>query len=112
MVVGTTLFRLDGGDYYSPEFGRGGLAATFVVEILNTSLSASQTFDIAIESRNADQTTWTQLATFTGMTATGVFTKDVSGLLEIVRLKFTFSGTNAEDSVHYLMQAPSWRPYA
>ena len=111
MVVGTTLFRLDGTAYYSPEFGRGGLAATFVVDVLNTSLSASQTFDIEIEHRNADSTTWTSAGTFTGMTSAGVFTKDVSDLMEIVRLKYTFSGTNAEDSVHYLMQAPSWRPY-
>lgn len=111
MVVGTTLFRLDGSAYYSPEFGRGGLGATFVVEVLNVDLSASQTFDIDIESRNADQVSWTPLASFTGMTAAGVFTKDVSDPLEILRLKFSFSGTTASDAAHFLVQAPSWRPY-
>jgi len=29
MIVGTTLMQLNGDPYYSPQFGRGGLAALF-----------------------------------------------------------------------------------
>jgi len=110
MIVGTTILRLDGNAYYSPEFGRGGLAANFAVDVMNISL-ASGNLDITVEHRNSDTATWTQAGAFTSISAVGLATKDVTGLWEIIRLKFVFTGTTAADAAHFLVQAPSWRPY-
>lgn len=113
MVVGTTIFYLDGNAYYSPEFPRGGLAATFAVEILNIVLGGASQFDIEVESRNSEHTTWTSVGTFSAISSTGNATLDLSGIQEIVRFKYTFSGGTpaADDAAHFIMQAPSWRPY-
>lgn len=112
MIVGTTLLRLDGNPYYTPEFGRGGLAATFVVDVTQFALSVSETLGIEVETRNSEDTSWTSLGSFTAISAAGTAAKEVTAVKEIVRLKFTFSGTNATDGVHFLVQAPTWRPYA
>ena len=114
MIVGTTIFRLDGNPVYSPEFSRGGLGVTFVVEVIQLSLPGATDFIVTIESRNRDETTWTGMGSFTAITAVGVATKDITMPFEVCRLKFTFaSGTpEAADSAHILVQAPSWRPYA
>ena len=53
MIVGSTLFKLDGNAYYSPEFPRGGLAATFAVDV--TQIVGSPTFTITVESRNSEE---------------------------------------------------------
>lgn len=112
MIVGTTILRLDGNPYYSPEFSRGGLAATFVVELLNVALTVSETVTITIEHRNHDDTTWSTASTIPTISAVGNYPKDVTGLKEVIRMKFTFSSTTAADAIHFLIQAPSWRPYA
>ena len=113
MVVGTTIFYLDGNAYYSPEFPRGGLAATFCAEILSIVLNGASQFDIEIEHRNSEDTTWTSLGNFSAISSTGNATVDFAGIKEIVRFKYTFGGGTpaADDAVHYIMQAPSWRPY-
>ena len=112
MIVGTTLFRLDGNAYCSPEFSRGGLAATFTIEVMNFDMAASQTLDPVIEHRNSEDTSWTTAASFNPITGVGVNSKDATGLKEIVRIKIGFSGTDSTDAAHFLIQAPSWRPYA
>ncbi len=110
MIVGTTIFRLDGNLYYSPEFSRGGLAATFSVDV--THYSGPSGFAINIETRNSEDTTWTTLGTFASITATGHFAVDLTGCKELVRFGYGFDPSAAStDAVHILMQAPSWRPY-
>lgn len=32
MIVGTTIFKMGGNPYYTPQFPRGGLAALFSVQ--------------------------------------------------------------------------------
>jgi hypothetical protein len=109
MIVGTTIFRLDGNAFYSPAFPRGGEAAVFTVE--TTHVSSSPTFVVTIQHRNEDDTSWADLDTFSNITAVGTSTKDVTGIKELVRLKFTFSTTGADDAVHIIVPAPAWRPY-
>ena len=113
MVVGTTIFYLDGNAYYSPEFPRGGLAATFCAEILNLVLNGASQFDIEIEHRNSEDATFSSLGSFSAISSTGNKTVGFAGIKEIVRFKYSFSGGTpaADDAAHYLMQAPSWRPY-
>ena len=110
MIVGTTLFKMDGSDYYSPEFPRGGLAATFAVDV--THLVGSPTISITVEHRNEDEQSFTTLGSFSNITSIGPASVDITGAKEILRFKVAFDGADdATDGVHFLMMAPSWRPY-
>ena len=61
--------------------------------------------------RNVEDTSWADLGAFSNITATGTSTKDLTGIKELVRLKFTFTSTDAADAVHIIVPAPAWRPY-
>ncbi len=112
MIVGTTIFRLNGPAYYTPEFPRGGLAATFVVDVTHIIVAGGGALDIEVEHRNSEDTTWASAGTFGSISGTITDKLDVTGLREIVRLKFTFGGSQTStDAAHFLVQAPSWRPY-
>ena len=96
MVIGTTIFYLDGPAYYSPEFGRGGLAATFSVDVSHYGIAGAAQFDVTVETRNSEDTTWGTAGTFSAITGTGVATLDVTGLKEIVRFRYAMSGGSPE----------------
>jgi len=109
MIVGTTVFKLDGNTYYSPEFPRGGLAATFSVDLTHL---LSIGFLIGIETRNTEDTAWTPLGSFPTLSSVKAESVDLTGLKEMVRFAYTFdAGDPPTAAVHFLMQAPSWRPY-
>ena len=110
MVVGTTLMKLNGDPYYSPQFSRGGLSAVFSVTVEQLAGSGF-TFDIDVEHRNADDTAWTSAGTFATINSPGTYTHDISAIKEQVRFKYTVGGSAATAAVHFLMTAPSWRPY-
>jgi len=111
MIVGTTVFKLDGSNYYSPEFPRGGLAATFAMDV--THLEGSPTVTVTVEHRNHDETSWTDFGTFASITTTGAKSVDITGAKEVLRFRYTFDAADAStDGMHFLMMAPSWRPYA
>jgi hypothetical protein len=110
MVVGTTLFKMDGNAFFSPEFPRGGLAATFSLDITN--LVGSPSVTITIQHRNSDDTSFSDAGDFGALSTLGAHTKDQGSLKEILRFKYEFdAGDAATDGIHFLMQAPSWRPY-
>ena len=107
-AVGTTLIVLDSNPYYSPSFPRGGLAGTFSVDVTN--LQGVSAFVITVQHRDEHDTTWATAGTFTTITAVGAASQDVLGIKQIVRFKYELTGS-AEDGVHFIVQAPSWRPY-
>ena len=110
MIVGSTVFKLDGTSYYSPEFRRGGLAASFVVDA--THMEGNPTVTFTIEHRNADETTFATTGSSFQLAAAGVGTVDVTGLKEIIRIAVSFDGADdATDAIHFVIQAPTWRPY-
>ncbi len=110
MFVGTTVFKLDGTPFPTPEFPRGGLAATFAADVMN--LDGSPTVAIHIQHRNSEDTSFTTLSSFAAITTTGEKQIDVTGLKEIVRLLLEFdAGDQSSDAIHLLIQAPSWRPF-
>lgn len=113
MIVGTTIFYLDGNSYYSPEFPRGGLGARFSVDVTQIVLGGASQVDITVEHRNTEDTAFSTAGTFSAINSTGPASVDVGDLKEVIRLKFDFSGGTpaASDAVHLLVQAPSWRPY-
>lgn len=110
MIVGVTLMKLDGNPYFSPEFSRAGLAATFAGRVSN--VANAPNLSISVETRNSDQTAWTPLGSFSVVTAIGSITVDLTGCMEIVRFRYAFAPADTWNAaVHILMQAPSWRPY-
>jgi len=108
MILGTILFRMGGNASYSPAFPKGGDAAVLSVEVLN--VIDSPQFVITIQHRNLEDTSWTDVDTFTTITATGVSTKNVSGLKELVRLKYSFASADPIDGVQFIVAPPAWRP--
>ena len=113
MIVGTTVFYLDGTEYDSPSFPRGGLAATFAIDVTHETLSASVNWVVTVQHKNHEDTTFSNLGVFDSITAVGAYSKDLTGIKEEVRFMYSFTGGTpaATDAVHFLMQAPSWRPY-
>jgi hypothetical protein len=109
MIVGTTLFKLDGSSYYSPQFSRGGNSATFSIEVLN--IGASTTLNVIIEHKNAEDTTWSTLVTFGAITAVGISTYSPTGIKEQLRFNLAVAGPNTYCGVHFNILAPQWRPY-
>ena len=110
MIVGTTLFKMDGTSFNSPEFGRGGLAATFVIDV--THLIGSPTVTFTIQHRNAEDTSFSPTGDSVDATSVSVVQVDATGLKEIVRIVVSFdAGDAATAGAHFLMQAPTWRPY-
>ena len=108
MTTGFNLFVMGGTALYSPAFPRGGEAALFSAEVLAKIGSPSLSIDI--EHKNTEDTSWTSAGTFTAITTTGVFTQDITGLKEEIRIKFTMTGTDGH-AVNLLMPEPAWRPY-
>jgi hypothetical protein len=104
-IIGTVLPAI-GSPYYSPTFGRGGMAATFLAEIF----AVTGTFTIDVEHKNVEDTSWTTLCSFPAIAA-GI--KDTSGspIKEQLRFKYLFTAFSAGDAVYFNMMAPAWRPY-
>ena len=60
MIIGVTLFKMAGLPYYSPQFSRGGLAATFAIEVSNwVGGGSTPELIVVVEHRNQDDTSWT-----------------------------------------------------
>ena len=112
MVVGTTIFKMDGNNFYTPEFPRGGLAATFGIDVSH--IVGSPNVTVTVEHRNSEDTSFSSAGTFPStITAAGHYPADLTGLKEIIRLCFAFDAGDASTAgIHFFLQAPSWRPYA
>ena len=109
MIVGTQITVMGGTvAFYSPSFPRGGEAALFSLEV--THISGSPSLAVDVEHKNEDDTTWSSAGAFSAITATGLATKDISGLKEELRIKFLPTGTDGE-AFHVIVPAPAWRPY-
>jgi hypothetical protein len=108
MTTGFNLFVMGGTALYSPSFPRGGEAAMFSAETLAKIGSPSLAIDV--EHKNFDDTTWTSVGAFTAITTLTVSTKDLSGLKEEIRIKFTMTGADG-DAFNLLIPVPAWRPY-
>lgn len=112
MYIGSLYMRLSAGTpatYYSPTFPRGGLSATFVIEVFNL-LGTSPTLECAVEHKNEDDTSFTSAGSFTSMSTTGIHKLDVSSLKEQLRLAITVGGSAATNTAYANVLAPTWRP--
>ena len=110
MYIGTLFMRLGGVSYSSPTFPRGGLSATFAIEVFALS-GTSPTLECVVEHKNAEDTAFATAGTFTSITAAGVAKLDVSTLKEEIRLTLVVGGTANTNAVYANVLAPMWRPY-
>jgi hypothetical protein len=112
MIVGETIFKMDGSPYYSPELSRQGLGAAFFVDVLHTS-GVNTLLYAMIQSRNRDEQSWTDQPV--PMTLQGVMkgSLDATDLREVIRLKIDFDiGEPAAASAQIFILEPAWRPYS
>lgn len=71
-----------------------------------THLGGPPTFNVEVLHKNADDTAWGSAGTFDA-----IKTKDLTGLKEQLKFKYTFSAGSAGDFVHFIVPAPTWRPF-
>ncbi len=102
--VGTTPFRTN-------PFSRRGMAALFSIQTTHVG-SGALTLNVAVQHRNREDASWTNAGTFSGITAAGLASLDLSGLKEEIRFSFTFSGGGPPGSFfRVFIPPPAWRPY-
>ena len=87
---------------------RGGAAATFVVDVIE--LNSATNLNITIEHQNRGDTTWAGAASFTPITASGVYTLDVTGIKEKYRWALALGPNPVAGDSYRVQKAVSWRP--
>lgn len=106
VILGTTLLKMAGDPYEGIAFPRGTLNGVFAVQVDNVTAGASLNIDV--ETRNRSDTGWTLAGSFAPIGASGVFSLQVNGLREIVRLKYTVGGPATSSGMHVFMLTPQW----
>jgi len=86
---------------------RGGAAATFVMDVIE--LNSATNLNINVEHRNRNDTTWVLAAGFAPITASGVYTLDVTGLKELTRVAYALGPTPAAGDSYRVHKSVSWR---
>ncbi len=112
MYIGRRLQRLGAGaaaTFYSDTFPRGGLSATFAIELFGLS-GTSPSLECTVEHRDPDGN-FSTAGNFTTMTTTGVKTLDLSTLKELIRFGYQVGGSADTNTVYANVLAPQWRPY-
>jgi hypothetical protein len=59
VIVGETIFKFDGNDYHTWPWSRRGLAATFVIRVMQ--VSGSPIVTVAVEHKNREDISWSAL---------------------------------------------------
>ncbi len=101
------------GVYYSPWMPRQGDDFTAVFEVITDS-GGDYTLTCDVETKNAedsDSAVSGNIGTVT-ITGPGAQVKEVGalGALELVRYKFTATGTSAIQWIHFRSNPPIWQP--
>jgi len=112
MIIGTTLLKMAGSTYYSPQFSRGGMGAVFTVDVTNwVGGGVSPKLIIGVEHRNLEDTAWTTLVMFADINADGTTSATGGPIKELLRFTYTFTGGVATTGAHVNVLAPQWRPF-
>jgi hypothetical protein len=110
MMIGFYFLKGDGSSQFSPTFPRGGLAATFSVQVLQR-IGSSNSLVIVVQHKNRTDVSWTTAGTFSTInSAPGIETLDVTALKEEIRISYTLSASNAWEGFLLNVLAPIWRP--
>jgi hypothetical protein len=112
MILGfNLLYDLAGNTpYYTTSFPRRGLAALFSIQ--TTHVRGGLALSATVQHRNREDPSWTDAGTFSGITAPGLSTLDLSSLKEEIRFSYRFTGTGSlGDFFRVFIPPPAWRPY-
>jgi len=110
MLTGFYVLKGGGVMKVTPTFPRGGLSATFVIQVLE--LVGSPTDLVAlVEHKNMEDTAFSTAGTFATISSVTVATLSVSTIKEQVRFSFAPTATNSWEGFYILLPAPAWRPY-
>ena len=113
MLLGFTLLYDTVGTtpYYTTSFARRGLAALFSIQ--TTHVRGGLTLNAVVQHKNREDVSWSNAGSFSGITAIGLSSLDVTSLKEEIRLAFTFSGTGSLGHFfRVFIPPPAWRPYS
>jgi hypothetical protein len=110
MLTGFYVIRGTGVAKYSAAFPRGGLAGTFLIQVIDlvgtpTDLGAS------IEHKNFEDTAFWAAGSFGAINSINVFSANITAIKEQVRFAFAPTAANAWEGFYLLLPAPAWRPY-
>ena len=109
-IYGKQLVYPGGGVtfYTMPESRKGG-SAIFIVDALT--LNSTGPLAVSVDHKNTEDTSWTALGAFAGISTTGVSTKYLSGIKEQIRFAVTFGAGSAAGDSASIKQGISWFPY-
>jgi hypothetical protein len=88
---------------------RGGAAATFVVDVIE--INSATNLNVTIEHRNRGATTWSGAGSFAAITASGVYSLDVTGLKGKYRYALALGPSPSAGDSYRVQKSVSWRPY-
>jgi hypothetical protein len=115
MLIGQSILAPGGDvtiDYFGPWLPRASNGASFTVEIL-LAAAAGWTLDFEVQHKRSEEpdSAAVPVGALTGITTVGTKTLSVSGLLELVRYKYSFTagGVNP-DWIHLRANPPIWQP--
>jgi hypothetical protein len=116
MLIGQSVLAPTGGaTYYSPWFPRQGDACTVVIETMRASGTLT-TFSCQVETKNnedadsAATNVGSAITITTSTTASATTTAARSGFKELVRYKFTATGSGSTRWIHFRSNPPIWQP--
>lgn len=113
MLIGQSVIApTTGATYYTPWFPRGADSFVAVIEVLRSSSSANLTFTCAGQTKNNEETDQaaTTFTSFTVTSTAGAVSRQLyAGSKELVRYKFTVTGTGATQWVHFRSNSPIWQ---
>jgi hypothetical protein len=99
-----------GHAYYSDWVAAPGSAATFVLEVL--AIGPNIELTIEVQTKDLDETE-AQTVSIDGLQpvpTVGVMAANGTGIKQLVRVKYTVSGTGSLESVHFRWLSIAWRP--
>lgn len=111
MLLGQTVMApTDGMTLYGPWLPRQGNTFVATLQVIYTSGGAF-TMIVDVQTKNAEDndTSPTSLGTMSG-TAVGLTQKKFGGCKELVRYKYSVTGTSAAQWLHVRMNPPIWAP--
>ena len=96
---------------YTKAKPRGGEAALVSLHV-SEFVSAGTALVVAVETKNHEDTSWSTVGTFAGITAAGTYFKDMSGFKQSVRVSLHFgTGSTHGDTARVGAINFSWRMY-
>lgn len=85
-------------------------AATFRIRILQLGGSTAGALIASIEHRNEIEDSWTLAGTFPGILTTGIVTKRLTELRQLVRIRVNVSGGSSNAWARLSIFDPAWEP--